>query len=464
MIYFILFGDRPHRRELTSEEQVYLGQMNENEEEGNEAGRRGRPQRGGRRGGRGGRDEGEDDSGSYFDWGDDGLFIPRMPERAGDGVGGGFTSDRVLAEDDLPLKVSKLLWRRLRLKARDMDQHVPVAWRRSKALRDGMAAARQRLAEGEGGGEAGGKGGEVDAKAARAEVKRLNAAQTVEAIEAELGRLIVEGKLDQQMAMGVGGGKALDDSRGQRVRRVAGAGGGEGEAAEGESSSSSEDDSSSDEEKGEGEEEADEEDEDEEDEFAHLDDWSRIHAQDLEEAIGDEIPTLDRQEEGFEVFREYAEQLIQAGGVIEYRFTLADQLDREVRLPLPLATKRTLRESLQQDQAAVAPAEQLVADGAAAGPGGEATGDKPPQYDAAKAFAWLALNKNPSIGEIQRKELSAAMAATLKKLQEEPNRVERMRARAQGGGGAGGGVGGGGGKGKGKPAAAAKAKAGGKGK
>jgi hypothetical protein len=490
--------------------------MSENEDEDGEGARRGamagkrgqRQQRGGRR------EEGGDDMGSYFDWGDDGLFIPRMPERADDAA---FSTDRVLVGDDLPLRVNKLLWRRLRLKARDMDQHVPVAWRRSKALREGMATARlvsqpssssssvEATAATEAGDGGGGDGERsAGAGAGRAEARRLNAAQTVEDIERELGRLIVEGKLDQQLAGGVGGGHPLDGSRAMRAAAAAAAAaaapaskrgkkvGGKGEGKE--DSCSSGEDSSSDEEdaaatataaavdkrekdregrnnrrgaarggrgaegvasNGGGDDEYEDEDEDEEeeeDEFAHLDDWSRIHAQDLEEALGDEIPTMDRQEEGFEAFREYAEQLIEAGGVVEYRSTLADELDREVRLPLPLSTARALRESLQQDQEALGKAAQLVLGGEDAKGGNQ----KPPQYDAAKAFAWLALSQNPGLGETRRKELSEAMATALQRLQEQPNRLERMRARAQAGGGAGGGAGG-----AGKAKAAAKAGGGG---
>ena len=101
-------------------------------------GRKSRP-----RGGRGD-DAGGDDLGSYFDWNEESLFIPHMPE--GDEVEGGFTTDKITGKDDLQLRVNKLLWRRLKLKARDMDKHVPSAFRRVKTVQKAMAEAREKMA------------------------------------------------------------------------------------------------------------------------------------------------------------------------------------------------------------------------------------------------------------------------------------------------------------------------------
>lgn len=190
--------------------------------------------------------------------------------------------------------------------------------------------------------------------------------------------------------------------------------------------------------------------------MAGMDDWSKIHMQDLEEALGEEVPTMDVQEEGFDAFREYAEQLIEAGGVIEYRSTMADKYDREVALPLPLATGRALEQALRKDQAALNKTPSPTC--APEPPSSSAA----PDYDATAAFAWLALNKNLSMGDTTRAELSEAMASTLQRLQEKPGRLERVRARvkaaaasglktagAGGDAGEGGGGGRGGGKGKG---------------
>ncbi len=480
------------QEDLTTEEQGYLGSVMENEGFEGEgdykpgSGDRNRRDRRGRRGGRGDDAAMMEDLGSYFDWGDDSVFIPRMPER--DEVDGSFTTDRIGVKDDLQLRVNKLLWRRLKIQSRDMDQHVPRAFRRSKALTKAMAETRQRLAnappaeeEGEvAGAEAAAEDAVLRQKAAAKksedednssdsssssssssssdddsddeekkvvarrktadpavkEVRRLNAAKTIDAIEAELGRLLVEGKMDLQLAQ--------DETR---SRRWAAAGRHAGLGAEG----GGEEDEDHDEE---------EEDEEEEEEMAGMDDWSKIHMQDLEEALGDEIPTTDLQEEGFEAFRQYAEQLIEAGGVIEYRSTLAGKYDREMNLPLPLATGKALRQALRKDQAALAKTPALATANKALGAA--------PDYDATAAFAWLALSKNPSMGDTTRTELSDAMTATLRRLQEEPSRLDRARARAAAGGGGGkpagggggraGGGGGGGGKGKGGGKAKAKAK------
>eukprot|EP00624_Nannochloropsis_granulata_P003101 evm.model.NODE_25852_length_34086_cov_28.870092.1 len=128
------------------------------------------------------------------------------------------------------------------------------------------------------------------------EVARLNRAKTVEAIEAEVGRLLVEGKMDLQMAQ---------DER--RARK---------KAAKARSVSKGEWDE--DEEMGEEEwDDDEEEDEEEEEETAGMDDWSKIHMQDLDEALGEEIPTMDVHEEGFEAFREYAEQTGAEAGLAE---------------------------------------------------------------------------------------------------------------------------------------------------
>ena len=169
---------------------------------------------------------------------------------------------------------------------------------------------------------------------------------------------------------------------------------------------------------------------------------------------------MDVQEEGFEAFREYAEQLIEAGGVIEYRSTMADKYDREVALPLPLATGRALEQALRKDQAAL---QKTPSPTSAPKP---PSSFSPPDYDATAAFAWLALNKNVTMGDTTRAELSAAMASTLQRLHEKPGRLERVRARVKaaaasgvktagaggdaGEGGGGGGRGGGKGKGGGK--------------
>jgi len=461
---------------LTAAEEGYLGTVMENEGFGGDnekngdraQGRKSRP-----RGGRGD-DAGGDDSGSYFDWNEESLFIPHMPER--DEVEGGFTTDKITGKDDLQLRVNKLLWRRLKLKARDMDQHVPSAFRRVKTVQKAMAEAREKMAmkaprkeerreggregeavvasfreekeskEGGGEGETTEEGRQLEklmstSAAAAAvdpdvkEVRRLNRAKTVEAIEAEIGRLLVEGKMDLQMA---------EDERRARKKAAKARSVARGEW-EGEEGGGGEDEWGDE-----------DEDEDEEEEMAGMDDWSKIHMQDLEEALGEEVPTMDVQEEGFDAFREYAEQLIEAGGVIEYRSTMADKYDREVALPLPLATGRALEQALRKDQAALNKTPSPTC--APEPPSSSAA----PDYDATAAFAWLALNKNLSMGDTTRAELSEAMASTLQRLQEKPGRLERVRARvkaaaasglktagAGGDAGEGGGGGRGGGKGKG---------------
>jgi hypothetical protein len=182
-----------------------------------------------------------------------------------------------------------------------------------------------------------------------------------------------------------------------------------------------------------------------------MDDWTRIHVQDLEEAVGEEVPTLDADEEGFEAFREYAEQLIEAGGVIEYRSTRAGKYDREMALPAPLATGRALEQALRRDRTAV----EKVS-GSKHRFGGKEKGTAPmsaSDFEASAACAWLALNKNVSMGDTTRMELSEALAATLQRLQEKPGRLERVRARvktaaASAGGRADGEATGGGGRGR----------------
>ncbi|TFJ87772.1 hypothetical protein NSK_001121 [Nannochloropsis salina CCMP1776] len=436
------------QEDLSGGEEGYLGSMVDMESSGRGAkkGRgRGRSVRGRSvRRSRGGRDEeGEEDVGSYFDWTEGSLFIPDLLVREGDE--GGTVSDRIRVEDDLQLRLNKLLWRRLKLRARDLDQHVPRAYRRGRAVQRAMAEARAREAragtgvsgakgvglevqsgtgedgvgtvretrETSGGPESRGQGGEghqegspdpVAGGVAPAldpdiqVVKRLNRARTLEAIEDEIGRLMVEGKVDVEMEEEQIRARRLQ-ARARRMRSG---------------------------------------------EYDHGED-------DLEEAVGEEVPTLDADEEGFEAFREYAEQLIEAGGVIEYRSTRAGKYDREMALPAPLATGRALEQALRRDRTAV----EKVS-GSKHRFGGKEKGTAPmsaSDFEASAACAWLALNKNVSMGDTTRMELSEALAATLQRLQEKPGRLERVRARvktaaASAGGRADGEATGGGGRGR----------------
>lgn len=464
-------------RDLSGGEEGYLGSMVDMESSGRGAkkGRgRGRSVRGRSvRRSRGGRDEeGGEDVGSYFDWTEGSLFIPDLVVREGDE--GGTVSDRIRLEDDLQLRLNKLLWRRLKLRARDLDQHVPRAYRRGRAVQRAMAEARAREARA-GTGIPGAKGAGLEVQSGTGEdglgtvretretsggpgsrgqvgeglqegspepvaggvapaldpdiqvVKRLNQARTLEAIEDEIGRLMVEGKVDVEMEEEQIRARRLQ-ARARRMRS--------GEYDHGEDI-----DGGWEEEEGDGEER----------QGSKMDDWTRIHVQDLEEAVGEEVPTLDADEEGFEAFREYAEQLIEAGGVIEYRSTRAGKYDREMALPAPLATGRALEQALRRDRTAV---EKVSASKHRFG--GKEKGTAPmsaSDFEASAACAWLALNKNVSMGDTTRMELSEALATTLQRLQEKPGRLERVRARvkaaaASAGGRADGETTGGGGRGR----------------
>ena len=140
-----------------------------------EAARRGRGRGAGARKGKEKRDEGGGGGDeTYFDWDNDDIFLPGLHEVAADGRS---MTDKIQQEDDILMRINKLLWRRQSIQSKDMDQHVPKAWRPSKAVYESIALTEEQLAEGSSESEDGEEASyDVNGKE---EMKRLNAAKTV---------------------------------------------------------------------------------------------------------------------------------------------------------------------------------------------------------------------------------------------------------------------------------------------
>ena len=249
-------------------------------------------------------------------------------------------------------QLGKLLWRKMKIMAKDMDRHAP-SWRRHSHHRStgGAATASPDSSSGRPNGVQPEEGGEqqeikdagLSERETLLEVARLNAAQSLDDIERQINRVLVEGNLDQKWVQGRGKDRENSDD----------------------------------------------------DEYVSSEDLDEVdmeHFRDLEEALED-IPTTDPDEEGFDLFRQYADQLIKAGGTLSYTYNGSDRYDRQVTMPLPLPTADTLRRSLAIDA--------QVRDAAP----GDIT-----------AHAWMSLAKNPNTGEQKRVELTRHLARTINQL------------------------------------------------
>lgn len=138
--------------------------------------------------------------------------------------------------------------------------------------------------------------------------------------------------------------------------------------------------------------------------------FTKQHLYDLKQTLG-EIPETDIHDEGFEAFRDYADELLRSGGVITYTYTAADKTDRKMKLPFPLATKKLLKTSLDLDKKYVKLAEKAPVSAQVA-----KRRDKidPEVYG---AHAWLALAKNPSMGETEKIKFTETLMDKLRELQ-----------------------------------------------
>jgi len=237
----------------------------------------------------------------------------------------------------------------MKIMAKDMDRHAP-SWRRrthqGAVRREPLAATSTTTTtttttpsvEVE-------ETGAVDLeRESLLDVARLNAAQSVDDIDRQINRVLVEGNLDK---------KWVDEAP------VA--------------------------------------DTDYWDDDTHLieeelDQVDLEHFKDLEEALED-VPKVDPDEEGFEVFRQYADQLIKAGGTITYTYNGSDRYDRKLTMPLPLPTTEGLKRSLAIDS-------QF----------------KDVTTKDVMGHAWMALGKNPTAGEQKRVELTRHLARTINQL------------------------------------------------
>lgn len=195
--------------------------------------------------------------------------------------------------------------------ASDMDRHVP-SWRRHHHHRGGVQTVRPSspsttASSGDASG-AEGQDQQVTTKSALElerenllELARLNSAQSIEEIERQINRVLVEANLDREWL--------------QELLKA--------EELSGKTSDAEliDDD---------------------------MDEDDIEHVRDLEEAL-DEIPTRDPEEESFETFRSLADQLIQAGGVISYTYNGSDKYKRELKMPVPLPTSKTFTRSIEMD-------------------------------------------------------------------------------------------------------------------
>jgi hypothetical protein len=150
------------------------------------------------------------------------------------------------------------------------------------------------------------------------------------------------------------------------------------------------------------------------------------HVLDIHEETSRDVPGVDPQGEGFEAWQVYAEELARAGGIISYTYTADDKTDRQMRAPFPLGTKKVIKTSLELDKKYASLVKKAPVPKEAAK---KQTKIDPEVYG---AHAWLSLAKNPTMGEHQRVKFHNDLMAKLRELQgDEPSPADSGKEGAQ---------------------------------